>query len=239
MAGDAMTALAIFVKTPGLSPIKTRLAAGIGAERAEGFYRLAVQAVAEVAQAAMPTLTPYWAVAEAEALDHTMWSGFPTVAQAEGGLGERLDHVYRTLLERHGAVLLIGADAPQVTADLLLAAALKASPFVMGRAEDGGFWLFGGTRAIERAVWFGVPYSMADTADRLLEQLSEVAFVTGLRDVDRADDLAGLRAHLAQLKAPVAGQVALAAWLSGGMQGADISGGVLGVVGDKKDRQAP
>jgi glycosyltransferase A (GT-A) superfamily protein (DUF2064 family) len=53
-----MTALAIFVKTPGLSPVKTRLAEGIGQARAEAFYRLAVDAVAEVALATEPKLTP-------------------------------------------------------------------------------------------------------------------------------------------------------------------------------------
>ncbi len=38
-------AIAIFVKTPGLSPVKTRLAATIGEEKAKEFYLLSLKAV--------------------------------------------------------------------------------------------------------------------------------------------------------------------------------------------------
>ena len=41
------TAIALFVKTPGLSPVKTRLAASIGAEAALGLYRLCLRCVDE------------------------------------------------------------------------------------------------------------------------------------------------------------------------------------------------
>ncbi|MDQ3495902.1 MAG: hypothetical protein M3485_10390, partial [Pseudomonadota bacterium] len=70
--------LAIFVKTPGHSPLKTRLAAGIGRESAERFHRLAAEAVAAVARAAQatpPGLATAWAVAEDSALDDALWSG--------------------------------------------------------------------------------------------------------------------------------------------------------------------
>jgi glycosyltransferase A (GT-A) superfamily protein (DUF2064 family) len=211
----AMTALAIFVKTPGLSPVKTRLAAGIGVAKAEHFYRLAVEAVAEVAAASIPSLVPYWAVAERAAMDDPMWSGFDRISQGEGGLGDRLDHVYARLLARHGSVLLIGADSPQITARGLADAAGAAHPFAMGRAEDGGFWLFGGDRPINGAVWRAVPYSASDTADRLVARLEGVTFVETLRDVDEAGDLVALRTALAGLAAPVPAQAALAAWLDG------------------------
>ncbi len=226
MAGDAagdaagkaaMTALAIFVKTPGLSPIKTRLAAGIGASAAAEFYALAVRAVAEIAAASR--LAAYWAVAEAEGLDDPRWSGFPTIRQEEGrlaklGLGARLDRVFTTLQARHGSVLLIGADSPQTTPALLRLAAARCAPFVMGRAMDGGFWLFGGDRPIASAVWRSVPYSAPDTADRLLERLAcPVSFVKPQMDVDEGADLAGLRIALEALDKPLPAQTALLEWL--------------------------
>ncbi len=209
-----MTALAIFVKTPGLSPIKTRLAATIGAVAAAEFYDLAVQAVAEVASAS--SLTPYWAVAEAEGLEHPRWAGFATVSQGEGGLGARLDHVFSTLQARHGGVLLIGADSPQTTPALLMAAAARGDPFVMGRAEDGGFWLFGGARPIDAAVWLAVQYSLPDTANQLLHELAgagDVAFVTAQHDVDEAADLASLRIALEAMEPRLPAQTALLLWL--------------------------
>jgi glycosyltransferase A (GT-A) superfamily protein (DUF2064 family) len=35
--------------------------------------------------------------------------------QGEGGLGERMAHIYNTLLKQHDFVLLVGADIPQMT----------------------------------------------------------------------------------------------------------------------------
>ena len=41
------TAVAIFVKTPGLSPLKTRLAAGIGNTAAQEIYNHCVKALTQ------------------------------------------------------------------------------------------------------------------------------------------------------------------------------------------------
>lgn len=216
LAARPMTALAIFVKTPGLSPIKTRLAAGIGETDAGEFYGLAIRAVEAAARSAMEDLVPYWAVAEAQALAHPLWCGLPSLAQGEGQLGQRLDHVYATLLARHGSVLMIGADSPQLTGADLRLAARSLDPFAMGRAEDGGFWLFGGAVPIASEIWQGVPYSTEQTADRLLaaiEPLGPTRLLPCLHDVDRAADLQSLALALKTLPAPTPEQTALALWL--------------------------
>ena len=86
----ATAGLAIFVKTPGVSPLKTRLAQAIGQDAAEAFHRLAAAAVADVAkqaQAAMPGLVAYWAVAEREALDAPIWRDLPCIARVHRPLG--------------------------------------------------------------------------------------------------------------------------------------------------------
>ena len=213
------TAVAIFVKTPGLSPIKTRLGAGIGAAEAVRFHQLAAACVAGVV-ASGSGLAPHWAVAEAQALDHPAWQGFPTLWQGDGGLGQRLDMVYATLLGRYGRVLMIGADAPQVSAGLLARACSAldgaGTPFAMGPAVDGGFWLFGGRQAVAGEVWRAVPYSQPDTRARLaalLEPQGALAWLPTLRDVDTADDLAPLLDALLRLEARCPEQDALAAWL--------------------------
>ena len=43
-------ALAIFVKTPSLSPVKTRLAQSIGEDKAIAFYMLCLEAIKETAK---------------------------------------------------------------------------------------------------------------------------------------------------------------------------------------------
>jgi glycosyltransferase A (GT-A) superfamily protein (DUF2064 family) len=45
--------LAVFVKTPGLSPIKTRLAASVGEQKALEFYRRSLRVTEAVVHAAV------------------------------------------------------------------------------------------------------------------------------------------------------------------------------------------
>lgn len=213
-------ALAIFVKTPGHSPIKTRLAAVIGERAATEFHCLAAHAVAEAASAARDVLHPYWAVAECTALTDPCWHGLPRLWQGEGSLGERLHHVYASLRATHETVLLVGADSPQITPSLLRRAIgllEKGDPtFTLGPARDGGFWLFGGRAPIARETWCSVRYSQADTAKQLRQALGmrrEQPALPILTDVDTADDLVMLDAALSALAAPSPAQHTLLRWL--------------------------
>lgn len=213
-------ALAIFVKTPGLSPVKTRLAAGIGAQAALHFHKLAAAATAEVAQYCESWLKPYWAIAEAGPAAVARWPGFAAIHQGDGDLGERLHAVYAQLLARHDRVLLIGADAPQLTVGLLHAALSvlddARTPFVIGDAGDGGFWLFGGRQPVPRTLWTGVQYSQADTASDLRRGLAPngtIGTIARLSDVDSVDDLPMLRVALRALTDPFPAQGRLLEWL--------------------------
>jgi rSAM/selenodomain-associated transferase 1 len=216
-------AIAIWVKTPGLSPVKTRLAATIGHEAAEEFYRLSAQAVAAVVRHAVGAspelLTPYWAVAEDAALRHPAWRDFPTIPQGEGNLGARLSHVYDTLLQRHPWVIFIGADAPQITPERLMEVVQvlsKADDFVLGPAEDGGYYLFGGATALPRSLWVAVPYSAADTLEvfaELLRPLGPIQYLPEMFDVDTWDQLARLRCEMAGRQDLLGEQEDVVRWL--------------------------
>lgn len=212
--------LAIFVKTPGHSPLKTRLAQAIGQDAAEAFHRHAAAAVADVvmqAQASMPGLVAYWAVAEADAVDAPIWRDLPRIAQSDGDLGARMRTICDTLRARHGRAVLIGADAPQLRADDVLAAcaALDTHDHTIGPSEDGGFWLFGTRIAVPEHAWSETPWSQSDTAMRFLDALgdSPVATLRRLCDVDTVDDLAALADALRALSAPTPKQATLMDWL--------------------------
>ncbi|WP_223250759.1 TIGR04282 family arsenosugar biosynthesis glycosyltransferase [Rhodanobacter denitrificans] len=214
------TALAIFVKTPGHSPLKTRLATVIGEDAALTFHRLASAAVAGVARAAQPLITPYWAVAEADDAAHAAWPDFPTIWQGEGGLGTRMHHVLETLLSRHGSVLLVGADVPQLTSgQLTRAAQALAEPpvaFVFGPSTDGGFWLFGSNTPVQLAIWQSVRYSQGDTClalRRALPGTGRILELPVLTDVDNADDLPRVLGALGRLPEALPAQCALAEWM--------------------------
>ena len=209
--------LAIFVKTPGHSPLKTRLAVGIGEDAARRFHVLAAAAVAAVAQAVVPQLAAYWAVAENAALDAPAWARLPRFAQGAGDLGARMRHACETLRDSHGRALLLGADAPQLTVDDLAGAvrALDAHEYVLGPSLDGGFWLFGTCTAVPEAAWTLTPWSHPHTGARFTAALGDarVAHLRTLRDADTVDDLPPLLVALDALTDPLPEQTTLADWL--------------------------
>lgn len=214
--GDGI-GLAIFVKTPGYSQVKTRLAADIGTEAATEFYSLSAAAVAAVVRAAAEALRSYWAVAEAEALGDPAWSDLPCLAQGTGDLGSRMRTVCDTLLATHGRALLLGADAPQIQVTDLRDAvvALEAHDYVLGPAADGGFWLFGTRAPVPDMAWVSTPWSRPDTAERFVAGLrsGSVARLRTLRDADTADDLPPLLAALDALPDLLPEQLHLNEWL--------------------------
>ena len=199
-------AIALFVKTPGLSPVKTRLAASLDTHAAETFHLASSRAVSAVIQAVSQNsaVQGYYAVAEQEALQTVIWQDMPSLWQGEGGLGERMGFIYQTLLAQYEFVILVGADIPQMTQQQLLQAAEwlandRQARFSFGSSFDGGFWLFGGNCPIPRTLWTDVAYSAADTGAQFLGKLKgvgEVQYLTPLRDVDEACDLVVLHETL-------------------------------------------
>ena len=210
-------AIAIFVKTPGLSPVKTRLGASYGRQIAEKWHRRAAECVQVATMAS--GLPAYWAVAEAEGMHHEMWQDMPRLAQGEGGLGRRMAMVHAELVRRHGAGILIGADLPQIEPRHLLAAAhwLDADQprHVLGPAHDGGFWLFGANRTRATAVWESVRYSRDDTAREFIQAVDASAWemLESMTDLDQAEDLPAVLRELERIDAPSECQRRLAGWL--------------------------
>ncbi len=184
------TAIAIFVKTPALSPSKTRLAAGIGEKQALEFYLHSLKATESFVSEA--NAEPIWAVAEHEGLKDPIWANFDIMQSGEGDIGGRQHHVYETLLKTHDKVLLIGADSPQNTADNLNSAiaALDSHDFVIGPANDGGYYLFGGKTSLPMEAWESVPWSTEETLEAFEANLLSKPFrLTMLTDVDTEADL--------------------------------------------------
>ncbi|MCB0341605.1 MAG: glycosyltransferase [Pseudobdellovibrionaceae bacterium] len=187
-------AVAIFVKTPGLSDIKTRLAKGIGAQKAAEFY---LQSVATTAMKvkkfaeSQPDVFPFWAVAEESGCDHPLWKEFPTIYQGMGGLGERQYKIFSDLINTHDGVVLIGADCPHMPTNTLSDAAKSLSPsgenFVIGPAEDGGYYLFAASKPVAQEIWTGVTYSYEHTRKELEELLrpqGHIIHLPELFDID-------------------------------------------------------
>jgi glycosyltransferase A (GT-A) superfamily protein (DUF2064 family) len=203
----------LFVKTPGLSPVKTRLATSLaqacgydamGAQRvAERLYRACLRAVEQslrLAQRRWPGLHVYYAVAEAAAMNHRRWRRWPRLWQGDGDLGDRQSAIHAALLERHRGAVLVGSDLPwlgRTQLDPALQALANGEPLVIGPSADGGYYLLGASVAVGAEVYKQVEYSQPDTLSRLLGVLPATLrphLLASLHDLDQWQDVADLLA---------------------------------------------
>lgn len=183
-------AIAIFVKTPGLSPLKTRLAASIGQQAAEDFYRLSLKSIVSTLKEI--DIIPFWAIGEEAGLNDSLWSDFDKLHTGNGNLGDRQSSVYNELLEKHDAVILVGGDAPQLSKDIVEESIIQLQhhDYVIGPADDGGYYLLGGRCKISPEVWADTPWSHEQTREILIKKLdSSPHLLMTLTDVDTESDL--------------------------------------------------
>jgi len=218
-------AIAVFAKTPGLSPVKTRLASAIGVANAEIFYRLSVAAVSEtlatLASRYRTDLQPYWAVAEAEAVGREEWQAFPAIWTGQGTLGDRLHAVYAALENIHDYVILIGTDSPQLTPEAVAEAIDRlgncGDACVIGPALDGGFYLFAAGIPLRSQLWTRVPYSRASTMQELISGIradgGHVELLSPRTDTDTLGDLDILFREISRVEMPSRSQQRLSEWL--------------------------
>jgi uncharacterized protein len=109
------------------------------------------------------------------------------------------------LIERrgHDAAILVGTDAPLLTADHLdeAAALLRArGGVVLGPADDGGYYLIGMTRVFRglfEGIEWGTDSVLMDTM-RAAEALHvDACLIRGAYDIDTIEDLRRLERDLA------------------------------------------
>lgn len=182
--------LVLFTRYPEPGKAKTRLIPAVGEAGAANVHRqLAERTVAAMRASALEIEIRYTG---AEATRFADWLGadLSLIAQGDGDLGDRL----RAAI---GAppVIFVGADCPDLTADLLREAAdaLTKHDVVIGPAEDGGYWLIG---ISARHDWlftdmsWGTEAVLPETLRRLAEHDIEPKLLPILADCDRPEDLA-------------------------------------------------
>lgn len=200
------TAIAIFVKTPTLSRVKTRLGHKIGERKATKFYELSLNKIkAELKlmekELGHNCVDIYWALAEPLNPYHTLyWNDFKFIHQSGSSLGSRLSGVYNDLIRRgYGKVILMGGDSPQLSAQNYshwCQMPIKDKQVVLGPAKDGGFYTLIGASSIPAQIWESVNYSESTT----FEQLDKLLVNSGYKmfylnneiDIDFLDDLRSL-----------------------------------------------
>jgi len=191
------------LKYPRPGAVKTRLIPALGAARACELYRALVRhtlaTVDEFARESETGIAVEVRLAgapDAAAARAWLGDGVTIREQGEGDLGARMERaVGEAVAEGAPSVVVIGADCPKLTAQILGAAftALREKEIVLGPAADGGYYLIGLRRA-RPELFHGIAWStdavLAQTLAITRDLAVECHLLDRLRDVDEPDDLA-------------------------------------------------
>ena len=199
-------AIAIFAKTIGLSPVKTRLAIDIGKEAAETFYRESIKAAdnltTQLKEISPHAIDIYWALAEKDGSKKNQWNNKNCLWTGEGCLGERMYNIHNALLKGHDAVMLLGSDCPALTTrhlnEQLTILENNGDVIIFGPCEDGGFYSFLSSSTINKQLWTSVAYSQSNTLESFKHQLNnECIQVICAEESFDVDDLTSLKKYKA------------------------------------------
>lgn len=194
--------LLFFVKSPGLTPVKSRLAQAIGAERAGALYRNFVLDMLdtlggitkEAGYAIRICFTPPEAVEE---MRDWLGNTYFYMPQQGENLGERMKNAFAaTFCEGYTRVLLLGSDSPDLPGSFIKEGMqrLLHHGAVIGPSFDGGYYLIGfRAEAFLPAIFQGIAWSTEtvfhDTMKIFCSAGKHVAVLPPWQDVDTLDDL--------------------------------------------------
>lgn len=191
-------ALIIFVRNPVLGSVKTRLAKGVGAERALKIYQRMLRHTHLITQGLDCDTWVFYADGMGK---DDLWEDdrYSKALQQGGDLGERMQHAFQTLFNRgYPSVIIMGSDCMELTQDGIRAGfdALNREDVYIGPAADGGYYLLGLTGMHSR-LFQAIPWSTnrvsAETVERCKEAGLRFSLAPVLHDID---DEADWRAYL-------------------------------------------
>ena len=207
-------ALVIMAKAPQPGHAKTRLIPALGAEGAAG---LAARLLSHTVQTCLAT-TAYDVIeiCATPDIDHPQFQRLAELygsrlhwsAQTGPDLGARMCNVFDRLLSVHQSVVLIGTDAPALTAQMLDDAMTRwqQEDAVFVPALDGGYALIG-LRRLHPGLFEQMPWStdavMQITRQRLHAANAQALELEPVTDIDEPADLKYLPAGWLPCEWPV------------------------------------
>ncbi len=200
----------IFAKAPQAGYAKTRLIPALGAEGAAELAQKMLLHTLQVAQTSRVDTTSNVETVELCATptyNDTVWHDIPlpkgiTISdQGEGDLGERMARAAQRGIEQGNAVILIGTDCVEMSAELLNDAAqmLNEHDAIIHDTEDGGYALLG-LNKFHTCLFSNIAWSTGMVASTTLNRISQLGWSLHvgqmLHDVDEEQDLKYLSDNL-------------------------------------------
>ena len=189
---ESKNALIIFTRNPELGKVKTRLAATIGNQSALEIYKFLINHTINITS--FVNADKYVFYSE-NIQQNDAWNPqkFRKELQKGNDLGERMKNAFDILFKKgYQKVVIVGSDiyelGSQDIEDSFIA--LKKSPFVIGPAKDGGYYLLGMTqlnnKLFKNKDW-GTDTVFNDTINDLTGK--NVTLLSEKNDIDIYDDI--------------------------------------------------
>ena len=207
------TCVIVFAKNPVPNQVKTRLVPTLSPEQAAALYTAFLTDWCETL-GKLPGVDLIIAYTPAEAqldLQALLGDGVIYIPQIGTGLGERLTSATQWAAE-HGytKILLVGSDSPTLPISYISQALtlLDSRDIAIGPSTDGGYYLIGFSAVnvamtvpsvFEDIVW-STASVFRQTLGRIRSLKAKVGLLPPWYDIDTAEDLAFLYAHISAMK---------------------------------------
>ena len=182
----------VFVRSPELGKVKTRLARSIGDQSALNSYKILLKHTAAVLRDLSFDKVVYFS----EKIDNNdFWENslFEKKLQKGADLGERMHHAFDTAFNKgYKKVLIIGSDLFDLTSSLITSAfeALETYDISIGPSLDGGYYLLG-MKKLQPEVFKNKKWGTDSVLENTLQDLKKqkIKLLKALNDIDTLEDL--------------------------------------------------
>lgn len=182
----------VFVRTPELGKVKTRLAKSIGDVSALTIYKLLLKHTETVLHDLSFDKVVYYSEKVEE---NDFWEArlFEKKRQKGADLGKRMQHAFETAFEQgYQKVLIIGSDLFDLKSIHITTAfeALENHDLTIGPSLDGGYYLLG-MKELYPAVFKNKKWGTDSILENTLKDLQQqnVKLLEALNDIDTFEDL--------------------------------------------------
>ncbi|GGI23826.1 hypothetical protein GCM10008119_09600 [Pedobacter mendelii] len=188
------TALIIFVRHPELGKVKTRLAKGIGDEKALAVYNLLLS---HTQQITIPINCYKFIYYTDQVIENDIWTfpGYTKRQQFGADLGARISNSFKELFDQgFKRVMIIGSDCYQLQTAIIeqAMARLAVNDVVIGPTFDGGYYLLGLNRYVPE-LFRDKAWSTDQVTKETIATVNQLeltySLMQKLHDVDEAADL--------------------------------------------------
>lgn len=200
--------LLVFARLPELGKVKSRVAATLGAERTLAVYEAMLRdLIAGIGPSSQETEIEFLWPPSPDANGALLRRAFAqhAVAMQTGPtLGDRLCMAFseRFFFHKTEKIIAIGADDPLLSREMIdhAFALLDSCEYVVGPAEDGGYYLIGCRAAsfeptVFHDIAWGTSSVLATTIGRIAATSRTMALLPRRWDIDTAADLARFAAE--------------------------------------------